>query len=332
MKLIVQIPCYNEEETLGRVINEIPKKIEGVDVVEIQVIDDGSSDNTVDIARKSGVSYILENKKNKGLARTFQIGIENALDCGADIIVNTDGDNQYSGRSIPDLVRPIVEGQADIVIGDRNPGANKEFSRQKRLLQILGSLVVRGLAGVDVRDAVSGFRAYSREAALTINVMTEFSYTTETLIHAGQNGLVVVSVPVDTNIVTRPSRLFKSTITFLRKQIITIVRSYVMYRSLSAFLVAGLVALAIGLLPILRFIYFFAIGQGDGHIQSLVIGGVFALAGYLTVVIAFLGDTIATNRRLTESVLIRVRHLEQKMSLNTRNDRSDTAEKSRDGK
>lgn len=307
MKLIIQIPCYNEEETLPAVLADMPASIPGIDAIEIQVIDDGSTDRTVEVARAHGVRHIVANKTNKGLARTFQKGIGNALAQGADIIVNTDGDHQYPGRYIADLVRPILEHRADVVIGDRNPGRNPEFSATKRLLQRIGSSVVRRMAGVDIRDAVSGFRAYSREAALKINVMTSFSYTTETLIHAGQHGMTIVSVPIETNPVTRPSRLFGSISGFLRKQVVSILRSYFMYRPLYAFLTLGLLMLAIGAVPILRFLWFYAIGEGDGKIQSLVIGGLFVGIGYITVVIAFLSDSIATNRRLLEEVLERLR-------------------------
>jgi len=311
MKLIVQIPCYNEEETLPQVLADIPRSIPGIDTVEIQVIDDGSSDRTVEVALANGADHVIRNGRNKGLAKSFQAGIEAALARGADIIVNTDGDNQYSGASIPALVEPVVNGAADIVVGDRNPGANPEFSWLKRQLQKLGTRVVSNLAQIRVNDAVSGFRAYSRNAAYTINVMTGFSYTTETLIHAGQHGLTVLSVPVETNVTSRPSRLAGSMIRFLQKQVITILRSYFMYRSLNAFLWAGILTIGFGLLPILRFLYFYSIGDGDGHIQSLVLGSMFLLAGYITVVIAFLSDALATNRRLTEQVLERVRRLEQ---------------------
>ena len=311
MKLIIQIPCYNEEETLPDVVAAIPRSIEGIDEIELLVIDDGSSDKTVEIAKSCGVHHIIRNIGNKGLARSFQAGMEAALKKGADIIVNTDGDNQYCGASIPALVQPIIEKRADIVVGDRNPGANPEFSLPKRFLQRFGSSVVRNLSKTTVTDAVSGFRAYSRDAALSINVMTSFSYTTETLIHAGQHGLVIKSVPVETNPSTRPSRLAGSMLGFLRKQGVTILRSYFMYRSLNAFLMAGLIMIAIGILPILRFLYFYAIGEGDGKVQSLILGSMFLLAGYITVVIAFLSDALATNRRLTESVLQRVRRIEQ---------------------
>jgi glycosyltransferase involved in cell wall biosynthesis len=309
-KLIVQIPCYNEAETLPQVLAGIPRAIPGIGRLEIQVIDDGSTDGTAEIARAHGVTHVLVNRGNKGLARSFQAGIDNALRHGADIIVNTDGDNQYCGASIPDLIAPLLRGEADIVVGDRKPGQNLDFSPLKRFLQRFGSSVVQRLSGVEVADAVSGFRAYSRQAALTINVMTTFSYTTETLIHAGQHGLKVVSVPVGVNSVARPSRLFTSMGAFLRKQVTTILRSYMMYRPLNAFLTVGLVMMLIGALPILRFLIFFLMGDGGGRLQSLVLGGVFLLAGYLTVVIAFLSDTIATNRRLIERVLTRVRELE----------------------
>ncbi|MDG2004821.1 MAG: glycosyltransferase family 2 protein [Novosphingobium sp.] len=310
IKLIVQIPCFNEEETLPRVLADIPREIDGVDCIEVQVIDDGSSDRTVEVAQANGVQHIVRNKSNKGLARSFQAGINNAVSQGADIIVNTDGDHQYPGRHIADLVRPIIEGRADVVIGDRNPSENPEFSALKRSLQKVGSAVVENLSGIEVGDAVSGFRAYSRDAALKINVMTSFSYTTETLIHAGRSGLTVEFVPIKTNSATRPSRLFKSMQSFLRRQVVSILRSYFMYRSLSAFMTLGLVMAAIGLIPILRFVYFFAIGQGDGNIQSLVIGSMLAGLGYITFVIAFLSDSIATNRRISEECLERLRRME----------------------
>jgi glycosyltransferase involved in cell wall biosynthesis len=312
LKLVIQVPCYNEEETLARVLEDMPSQIDGIGSIEIQVIDDGSVDRTVEIAQASGVHHIVRNAGNKGLARSFQAGINNAIAQGADIIVNTDGDHQYPGRYIADLVRPIVEGRADVVVGDRNPGENPEFSALKRVLQRFGTHVVRNLSGVDIADAVSGFRAYSRAAALKINVMTKFSYTTETLIHAGQSGLTVLSVPIETNSATRPSRLFTSMSAFLRKQVVTILRSFFMYRSLSAFLTLGLAMTALGLVPILRFVWFFLIGEGDGHVQSLVIGSLFVSVGYVTMVIAFLSDSIATNRRLTEECLERLRKIDAK--------------------
>jgi glycosyltransferase involved in cell wall biosynthesis len=310
MKLIIQIPCYNEADTLPDVLADLPTEISGISEILVQVIDDGSTDRTVEIAKAHGVSLIVRNKANKGLASSFQSGIDNALRHGADIIVNTDGDNQYAGSSIRDLVAPIVAGEADIVLGDRNPGANRAFSPSKRFLQRFGSGIVRQLAGIEAPDAVTGFRAYSRQAALQINVMTRFSYTIETLIHAGRKGLTIKSVPVTTNPATRESRLFKSTGQFVRKQLITVVRSCIMYMPLRSFFVAGLIMLAIGLAPVLRFLYFYMIGEGDGKLQSLVIGGAFLVIGYVTMLVAFLSDTIATNRQLSETALAKIREIE----------------------
>ena len=310
MKLIVQIPCLNEEDNIAQVLGAIPQHIPGIDTIETQIIDDGSSDRTVEIAQSMGVTYILRNYANRGLAYSFQAGIENALRNGADIIVNTDGDHQYDSASITDLVRPIVEKQADIVIGDRQPAQNAAFSPVKRLLQKVGSAVVSNLAKVDISDAVSGFRAYSREAALSINVMTRFSYTTETLIHAGQHGFKITSVVINTNPTNRPSRLFRSMWSFVGKQAATILRSYVMYRPLNAFMTLGAAMIFIGMLPVLRFLYLFMAGNGDGNIQSLVLAAVFLLAGYVTVILALLSDTIATNRQLLERILRRVRDIE----------------------
>ncbi len=316
----MQIPCFNEADTLPIVLDEIPEDIPGIDCIEVQVIDDGSSDSTAEIAQAGGATYVLRNRGNKGLARSFQVGIDHALSVGADIIVNTDGDNQYSGASIPDLVAPLLRKEADVAVGDRKPYENASFSPLKRFLQRLGSSVVRRLAGVDVTDAVSGFRAYTREAALTINVMTTFSYTTETLIHAGQTNLKIVSVPVVVNNVERPSRLFTSTGSFLSKQALTILRSFSMYRPLSAFLSIGLVMMIIGALPVLRFLLLYLTGDGEGHVQSLILGGVFLLAGYITMIIALLSDALATNRRLTEQVLSRVRELELRVNAQGRED------------
>jgi len=310
MKLIVQIPCLNEEQNIAQVLAGIPDRIPGISTIETQIIDDGSTDRTVEIARQMGVTHILRNHANRGLAYSFQAGIENALRHGADIIVNTDGDHQYDSGSIAELVQPIVANKADIVLGDRQPGKNMEFSPLKRLLQKIGSSVVSSFAEVKITDAVSGFRAYSREAALGINVMTQFSYTTETLIHAGQKGFTITSVLVNTNRTDRPSRLFRSTWSFVSKQAATILRSYVMYRPLNAFMTLGGIMILIGLLPVVRFLVLFMVGNGDGNIQSLVLGGVFLLAGYITVILALLSDTIATNRQLLERVLRRLHDIE----------------------
>jgi glycosyltransferase involved in cell wall biosynthesis len=310
VKLIVQIPCYNEAKTLPQVVAEIPRSIAGIDAIEVLVVDDCSTDGTSDAARTAGVDHIVRNTSNLGLARSFQRGLQACLARGADIIVNTDGDNQYAGGSIPAIVRPILDGEADVVVGDRSPADRVDFSVPKRLLQRTGSAVVRRLSGLDVSDAVSGFRAYSRKAALSTNVMTTFSYTTETLIHAGRKGLTVVSVPVRTNPTPRPSRLFKSMPGFLSQQIVTIVRSYTMYSPLRMFSALALAMLLVGVVPILRFLYFYLSGEGGGHVQSLILGSMFFILGYITLVIALLSDTIATNRQLLESTLERIRRIE----------------------
>ncbi len=310
MKLIVQIPCYNEAADIARVIGDIPRSIEGISTVEVLIIDDGSRDGTSDIARKAGADHIVTNKANAGLARTFQNGITAALDAGADIIVNTDGDGQYDGASIPDLVRPILDGKADIVVGDRKPSENPDFSPLKRLLQRIGSRVVQKLAGVQIDDAVSGFRAYSRSAAMRTTVFTRFSYTTETLIGAGNSGMAIVSVPVKTNKVDRPSRLFTSMGGFVFRQMVTILRSFVMYRPLRAFVNIGFVMMALGMIPIVRFLILWLMGDGGGHIQSLILGGALLVCGYFTFLVALLSDVVATNRRLEEEIVTILRRME----------------------
>lgn len=306
MKLIIQIPCYNEEDTISEVIAAIPSKIDGFDHIEILIIDDGSTDKTIDIALKAGADHIVKNKRNLGLARSFQNGIMACLDLGADVIVNTDGDHQYPSQQIPKLTAPILAHQADIVVGDRNPGENLEFSMLKRKLQKVGTYVVRKFSGLEVADAVSGFRAYSRDAASKTFVFTSFSYTTETLISAGRRGLHVLSVPVTTNTEKRPSRLASSMIVFLSRQATTILRSYIMYSPLRAFGTIGICLLILGLFPILRFLVYFLLGEGAGHIQSLVLGSTVFILGFITLVIALLSDTIATNRRLLEMILERL--------------------------
>ncbi len=310
MKLIVQIPCLNEEHTLPQTLADIPRQIEGIDKVEILIIDDGSTDRTVEVARQHGVDHIIINKKNLGLARTFRKGLDACLHHGADIIVNTDGDNQYAGWDIPKLVRPILEGKADIVVGDRRTGRIGHFSGPKKLLQKLGSRVVRNLSEVDIPDAVSGFRAISREAALSINIVSSFSYTTEMLIQAGKKHMAVTSVPVETNAKTRESRLFKSIPKFIERQLTTMVRMYAMYQPLRVFFFIGLILGTIGMLPILRFLYLYFTGDGDGHIQSLILGGVLLMMAFLSWLVGLVADLINFNRQLMEMALERVRKLE----------------------
>lgn len=310
MKLIVQIPCLNEEETLPQTIADIPKVIEGVDDIEILVIDDGSTDRTSEVAASIGAHHVIKNKKNIGLARTFRRGLDTALRLGADIIVNTDADNQYSGQDIPKLIQPILNGEADMVVGDRQTSQIEHFSPLKKFLQWLGSGVVRKLAGIYVPDTVSGFRAFSREAAIRTNVVSPFSYTIETVIQAGKKDLNVESVKIATNAKTRESRLFKSIPAFIERQLSTIVRMYAMYQPMRVFFLIGTVCSIIGLLPIARFVVYYLMGEGYGHIQSLVLGGALLLMGFISYIAGLVADLISFNRQLIEMTLERVRRLE----------------------
>lgn len=310
MKLIVQIPCHNEEATLPQTVADIPRDIAGIDRVEILVIDDGCTDRTVAVAREIGVDHIITNKAQRGLAGTFRAGIDACLHHGADIIVNTDGDNQYAGRDIPRLIQPILDGTADIVVGDRQTATVDDFSASKKRLQTLGSAVVRKVSGVDIPDAVSGFRAMSRDAALQLNIVSPFSYTIEMLIQAGKKRMAVTSVPVDTNPKTRDSRLFTSIPKFIERSVTTLVRMYTMYRPLKVFLLIGMAMSLIGLAPIVRFLFFYAIGEGSGHIQSLVIGGALLIMGLMTFLVGLVADLISHNRQLVEMTLEKVRRLE----------------------
>jgi len=310
MKLIVQIPCFNEAETLRQTVEEIPRRIPGVDEVEILIIDDGSTDGTSERAREISIEHVVRHKTNMGLARAFRTGIETSLALGADIIVNTDGDNQYAGTDIPRLIAPILAGEADIVVGDRQTAKVPHFSFGKKLLQALGSFVVRQLSHTDVPDTVSGFRAISREAALHLNIVSSFSYTIEMLIQAGRKQMTVTSVPVGTNPKNRRSRLFKSIPSFVRQSLVTMVRMYSMYQPLRVFFYIGVALSIVGAVPILRFVYLYMAGQGDGHIQSLVLGGVLVILGFVTLMIGLVADLINFNRQLIEMTLEKVRRLE----------------------
>ncbi len=310
MKLIVQIPCFNEAETLRQTLADIPRQIAGVDQVEVLVVDDGSTDGTAELARELGIDHVVRHKANMGLARSFRTGIEAGLALGADIIVNTDGDNQYAGADIPRLIAPILAGEADIVVGDRQTAKVAHFSSGKKLLQALGSFVVRQLSHTDVPDAVSGFRAISREAALHLNIVSSFSYTIEMLIQAGRKQMAIAAVPVGTNANTRKSRLFKSIPGFIRQSLVTMVRMYAMYRPLRLFFYLGTALSVAGALPILRFVYLYMSGDGDGHIQSLVLGGVLVVIGFMTLLIGLVADLVNFNRQLIEMTLEKVRRLE----------------------
>ncbi len=310
MKLIVQIPCHNEEETLPQTVADIPQEIRGVDRIEILVIDDGCTDRTTEVARALGVAHIVRNRSQMGLASAFRVGLDACLQRGADIVVNTDGDNQYAGRDIPKLIRPILEGRADIVVGNRQTDTIEHFSWGKKWLQTIGSFAIRKVSGIDVPDAVSGFRAISRDAALQMNIVSPFSYTIEMLIQAGKKRMAVTSVPVATNPKTRESRLFKSIPRFLEKSLTTLVRMYTMYRPLRVFVLIGLVFSLVGIVPILRFLVFYALGDGGGHIQSLIIGGVLLVIGLVTFLVGLVADLIGHNRQLIEMTLEKVRRLE----------------------
>jgi glycosyltransferase involved in cell wall biosynthesis len=310
MKLIVQVPCFNEEATLGRTLADIPRAIPGVDTVEVLVIDDGSTDRTADIARRAGADHVVRHKANRGLAEAFRTGIDACLRRGADIIVNTDGDNQYAGRSIPDLIGPILEHRADIVVGDRKIATNPHFAWSKKWLQALGSFVVRRLSGTTVPDAVSGFRAMSRSAALQLNIVSPFSYTIEMLIQAGKQRIAVTAVPVETNKVMRHSRLFSNIPQFVLHSTATMLRIYTMYHPLRMFSYIGGVLILVGLAPIVRFLYFYFTIGGAGHIQSLVLGGAFLMMGFVAILVGVVADLINFNRRLVELTLQKVRDLE----------------------
>lgn len=310
LKLIIQIPCYNEAASLPETLLALPREIAGVDTVEYLVIDDGSSDGTSEIARRLGVHHVVRHRANRGLAAAYQSGIDAALSAGADIIVNTDADNQYDGRDIPALIAPILDGRADIVIGDRQVRSNRHFGPPKQVLQALGSAVVRRLSNTQVTDAVSGFRAISRAAAERIFITSRFSYTTEMLIQAGGKRMAVSSVPIRTNAALRPSRLFRSIPHFIMITSVTMARAWAMYNPLRLFVLTGAFATLAGAIPVLRFLYFFMMGEGDGHVQSLVLGGVLLLLGALSIMFGMVADLVGRNRQLLESTLERMRRIE----------------------
>jgi glycosyltransferase involved in cell wall biosynthesis len=309
-KLIIQIPCYNEAETLTETVRGLPRQIAGVDVIEYLVIDDGSRDATVAVARAAGVHHVVSAPRNQGLAMAFTRGLETSLRLGADIIVNTDADNQYHSTDIPRLVAPIVARAADLVVGDRGVGALAHFSYLKRKLQLLGSWVIGQASGLYTPDATSGFRALTREAAMQTLVLSGYSYTLETLIQAGARKMAVAFVPVGVNANTRPSRLMRSMPHYLKNSGITIVRAYTMYRPLRVFTTAGLLLLFLGTLPGLRFLYFYFTGSPVGHIQSLILSAILIIVGFQVMLIGLLADIIAFNRKIMEEALYRIRRLD----------------------
>ncbi len=312
-KLIIQIPCLNEAEVLPATLAKLPRSIAGIEKIEYLIIDDGSSDDTVGVAKRWGVHHVVSHRRNRGLAEAFRSGIDKCLAEGADIIVNTDADGQYAGEDIATIVAPVLAHEADIVVGDRSVANNEHFGRGKRLLQRLGSTVVRRLSDTDITDAVSGFRAISREAAQRMNITTDFSYTTDMLIQAGRKRMAIISVPIRTNEATRPSRLFKSIPRFIQQTGVTILRAYTTFNALRVFLALGFGAILLGLIPVARFLYFVALGQSEGHIQSLVLGGALVIVGVLVSTLGILADLIATNRKLLEASMFKLRRIEDKL-------------------
>ena len=310
MKLIIQIPCYNEEETLGITYNGLPKKLEGIDEIEYLIINDGSTDNTVEVARQLGFHHIVSFKQNKGLAKGFMAGLDACLKLGADIIVNTDADNQYCGADIKKLIKPIVENKADIVIGERPISETEHFSKKKKIFQKLGSWVVGVASGTDIPDAPSGFRAYSREGALHINVTNEYTYTLETIIQAGHQKIAMTSVPISTNGETRPSRLFKSMWKYMQRSAVVIIRSFMMYNPLKFFSILGAILTTGGLILGIRFLCLFFAGSGGGNVQSLILTAILLIMGFLSFCFGLVGDIIAANRKIMEDVQYRLRLLD----------------------
>jgi glycosyltransferase involved in cell wall biosynthesis len=310
LKLIIQIPCYNETETLPVTLKDLPREVAGVSTVEWLVINDGSTDNTVEIAKKCGVDHIVSFTKNQGLARTFLAGLDGCMKLGADVIVNTDADNQYAAADIPALVAPILAGKADIVIGIRPIDKIESFSFLKKVLQKLGSAVVRFVSKTDILDAPSGFRAMTREAALRINVFNDYTYTLETIIQAGQKNIAITSVPVRVNRELRPSRLVKSIPSYIKKSLVTIFRIFVVYKAFRFFMSLGIFVFSLGLIGGIRYLYYYFTASGAGHVQSLILSSILLGIGFQTMLTAFLADLLAVNRRLMEDVQYRVKTLE----------------------
>ncbi len=314
MKLIIQIPCYNEAKTLEIALNHLPKQIDGIDTIEYLIINDGSRDNTVEVARNWGVNYVVNFSQNRGLARGFMAGIDACLRNGADIIVNTDADDQYCGEDIEKLVRPILEGKSDIVIGSRPIDQTQHFSPLKKKLQHFGSWVVRKASKSDIPDAPSGFRAYSREAAMRLNVTNDYTYTLETIVQAGRERIPQMAVDIRTNPELRPSRLFHSIFGYVKKSILTIFRTYVLYKPLKFFMVLGTIPFAAGLILGIRFLVYFFSGNSSGHIQSLILASILLMMGFMTYVVGVLGDTIASERKILEDVQYHARRADYNTS------------------
>jgi glycosyltransferase involved in cell wall biosynthesis len=313
VKLIIQIPCYNEENSLGVTLSALPSAIPGVDVVERLIIDDGSTDRTVEVALSHGVEHIVRFSRHQGLAKAFIAGLEASLKAGADIIVNTDADNQYSADDMPKLIEPILSGRAEIVVGSRSIADIEHFSPLKKFLQKMGSWAVRLASRTDIPDVPSGFRAISREAAMKLNVFNEYTYTLETVIQAGQKNMAITSVPVRTNEDLRPSRLVKSIPTYIRRSVITIIRIFMTYKSFEFFAYPGMIVFGLGLLLGLRFLCHYIASGGVGHVQSVILAALLMGIGSSLFVVGLVADLISVNRKLLEKLDWRVREIEEKL-------------------
>lgn len=310
MKLIIQIPCLNEEETLPKTLQDLPKQIPGISSIEILIIDDGSTDRTVAVAKQHGAHHIVHFTKQRGLARAFGAGLDASLKAGADIIVNTDADNQYKGEDIARLVHPILQGKADMVIGNRDIENVEQFSWIKKRLQRIGTRVVRHLSGTNIADATTGFRAYNREAAMKLNIISEYTYTLESLIQAEHKNIAIANITISTNRVERKSRLFRSIPEYIKRSIITIIRIYSMFNPFRMFLTIGSFVIMIGTLIGCRFLFYYLTGQGGGKIQSLILAAALLIIGFQIFIIGLVADLISANRRLIEDVLLRVKKIE----------------------
>jgi glycosyltransferase involved in cell wall biosynthesis len=307
MKLIIQIPCYNEADILPETLAQLPRMLPGFDAVEVLIVDDGSEDATAQVAREAGADHVVSLGRHQGLAQAYTRGLDAALSLGADVIVNTDADNQYPAEDIEKLVGPILAGEAEMVIGDRQVGTVAHFSPIKRALQKLGSRVVSATAGFKIPDATSGFRAITRDVALETMVLSNYSYTLETLIQAGTNRVQVAFVPIEANPPMRPSRLFRSVRNYVTNSSKTIMRSFAMYRALRMFTWISVILVGIGLILGIRFLVFFFQGQGDGHVQSLILTAVLLIVGFLTFLIGLIADLVSFNRKILEEILFRLR-------------------------
>ncbi len=312
VKLIVQVPCYNEAATIRETLDDIPEELEGVDVIETLLVDDGSTDGTVEIAQDRGVDHIVRFSHNKGLARAFHAGLQEALRAGADVVVNMDGDHAFKGKEVGKLIRPILSNHADIVVGERTGPSRANFSWTKQFLHAVGCAVVRQLSNTDIPDVTCGFRAYSREAALRLNVVSRFTYTLETIIQAGTENLSITSVPIETNPPRREPRLYRSHLDYVRKSINTIIRMFITYKPLKFFGTVGAVSMTLGFLLGCRYLYIFLMSGSGGHIPSLLLSAVLLIFGALVIMTGLMADVIRSNRKLIEEVL----YLQRKSEIN----------------